>query len=236
MYLLHYLLFGATAIFPYLHFISALLLLVTALIYCLLPTIRDNVQGYSMICFLLCMVIVQTEYGVILVLPFEPHTWCFSKVWISTYFRYASSCWITVMGYNIWTQLKYLIHSINFFFLKKWIIIRGFGRHCSNGPKKITRQQLLKRFGWCSLYAWGVPFILNMAVVIYIRIISGGRTARLCWFGNPVVSHMLSTPNVVLVTANLIFFIPSALKVYGSLRFLKTSVSPVALSKIEKER
>ena len=132
MYLLRYLLFGYNAIYPYLHFVSAFLLLLTVVVYCLLPPLRDNIQGYSMLCFLICMIIVQTEYGVgclniiyvqlsstsvfqnfistiyqvILLIPLEPHTWCFQKVWISTYFRYASSCWITVMGFNIWTQLK----------------------------------------------------------------------------------------------------------------------------------
>lgn len=100
----------------------------------------------------------------------------------------------------------------------------------------MTRPLLLQRFAWCSLYAWGVPLILNLALVIYLQVLSKGHVVKLCWFGNPVVSHLLSTPNVVLVTANLIFFIPSALKVYGSIRFLRTSVSPVALSKIEKER
>lgn len=43
-------------------------------------------------------------------------------------------------------------------------------------------------------------------------------------------------PNVVLVTLNLAFFIPSALKVYGSLKFLRKSVTPVSLSKLEKQR
>ena len=66
-------------IYPSLHFISAFLMLFTFCVYAVLPTLRDNIQGYAMMCFLMCMVIVQTEYGAILSLPLEPHTWCFAK-------------------------------------------------------------------------------------------------------------------------------------------------------------
>lgn len=50
------------------------------------------------------------------------------------------------------------------------------------------------------------------------------------------VRLLMHMPNVVLVTLNLIFFIPSVIKVYGSLKFLKQSVTPVVLSKIERQR
>ena len=66
-------------VFPYTHFFSAGFLLVTLVVYLILPPLRDNIQGLSMICFLFCMLVVQTEYGVILAIPYEPHTWCFPK-------------------------------------------------------------------------------------------------------------------------------------------------------------
>jgi len=71
-------------VFPYTHFFSAGLLLVTLVVYLILPPLRDNIQGLSMICFLFCMLVVQTEYGVILAIPYEPHTWCFPKGKIMT--------------------------------------------------------------------------------------------------------------------------------------------------------
>ncbi|EFX89487.1 hypothetical protein DAPPUDRAFT_233474 [Daphnia pulex] len=178
MKLVRHLLWG---VYSYLHYVSAFFLILTLAVYAIFPPLRDNIQGYSMICFLICMIIVQLEYGILLSLPTEPHTWCFFK-----------------------------------------------------SPRPSNRRDLLIRFALCSVYAWGLPFVLQMAVVIYRD--SLGPPVRLCWFGNPIIKHLLSTPNVILVTANLIFFIPSALKVYGSLRFLKTSVSPVALSKLEKQR
>ncbi|KZS04673.1 Uncharacterized protein APZ42_032310 [Daphnia magna] len=206
MYLLRYLLWG---VYSYLHYISAFFLVLTLLVYLIFPALRDNIQGYSMICFLICMIVVQLEYGILLSLPLEPHTWCFFRTQASNYFRYASSTWITVMGFNIWHQL-------------------------SRGPRSLKKRDLLIRFALCSLYAWGLPLVLQLVVIIYRN--SLGPPVRLCWFGDPIIKHLLSTPNVVLVTANLIFFIPSALKVYGSLRFLKTSVSQVALNKLEKQR
>lgn len=42
-------------IYPALHFISAFFLLCTFCVYAILPPLRDNIQGYSMLCFLLCM-------------------------------------------------------------------------------------------------------------------------------------------------------------------------------------
>lgn len=193
-------------VFPYTHFFSAGLILVTLVVYLILPPLRDNIQGLSMICFLFCMLVVQTEYGVILAIPYEPHTWCFPKgkiiliqlkyvnliisnlVWVSTFFRYASSTWITVMGFNIWSQLRL------FFFLIKFLLKVNkiyFGMN-SNGPRRFTRAELIKRFAWCSLYAWGLAFILNMAVVGYIeelkkrQIMRGGVVSQRCWFGNRV--------------------------------------------------
>lgn len=125
MYILRILLWD---VYSWLHFVSAFFLLITLIVYSIFPTLRDNIQGYSMICFLLCMIVVQTEYGVLLSLPREPHTWCFFKsidllsdqklafitlnqsliilAQASNYFRYASSTWITVMGFNIWYQLR----------------------------------------------------------------------------------------------------------------------------------
>ena len=66
-------------VYSHLHFVSALFLFLTLIVYCIFPALRDNIQGYSMICFLICMIVVQTEYGVLLSLPREPHTWCFFR-------------------------------------------------------------------------------------------------------------------------------------------------------------
>lgn len=76
MYLLRYLLWG---VYSYLHYISAFFLVLTLLVYLIFPALRDNIQGYSMICFLICMIVVQLEYGILLSLPLEPHTWCFFR-------------------------------------------------------------------------------------------------------------------------------------------------------------
>jgi len=76
MYIVRYILWN---IFPYTQFSSGFLLLITLLIYVSFPTLRNNLQGKAMICFLLCMFIVQIEYGALLALPTELHTWCYFK-------------------------------------------------------------------------------------------------------------------------------------------------------------
>lgn len=54
----------------------------------------------------------------------------------------------------------------------------------SRGPKPLKRNEMFKRFAWCSIYAWGVPLVLQMAVLLYRQ--SLGPPVELCWFGNPV--------------------------------------------------
>lgn len=76
MKLVRYLLWG---VYSYLHYVSAFFLILTLAVYAIFPPLRDNIQGYSMISFLICMIIVQLEYGILLSLPTEPHTWCFFK-------------------------------------------------------------------------------------------------------------------------------------------------------------
>lgn len=45
--------------------------------------------------------------------------------------------------------------------------------------------------------------------------------------------NLAQGPNIVLVTGNLIFFIPSAVKIYKSLSFLQSSIPKQSLSKME---
>ena len=115
-------------VYSIINFISALLVLITFLVYLVLPPLRENIQGYSMLCFFFCLIVMHTENGIFLSLKNEPHTWCLNKgdlsivfydviilllytyvqaACVSGYFRLASSTWITVMGYNIWRQLRY---------------------------------------------------------------------------------------------------------------------------------
>lgn len=76
MYIVRYIMWK---IFPYTQFFSGFLLLLTLIVYIAFPTLRNNPQGKAMICFLLSMFIVQMEYGALLALPTEPHTWCYFK-------------------------------------------------------------------------------------------------------------------------------------------------------------
>jgi len=46
----------------------------------------------------------------------------------------------------------------------------------------------------------------------------------------------MAVPNVVLVIFNLVFFVPSAVRVYESLHFLKRSVAHSRINALEKER
>ena len=49
--------------------------------------------------------------------------------------------------------------------------------------------------------------------------------------------NLAQTPNVILVTGNLIFFIPSALKVYKSIGFVRqASIPKHSLDKMERNR
>lgn len=57
--------FGTIRIlFPKICFGSSLFLLLTLIYYCTMPKIRQTLHGYSMICFLFSMLIVQLDIGV----------------------------------------------------------------------------------------------------------------------------------------------------------------------------
>ena len=76
MDLMRWLLYG---VYPYLHYQSAFFLVVCLAIYLSYPQLRNTMHGFTMINFMLCMLVVQVEYGVIYNLPYKPHTWCFAK-------------------------------------------------------------------------------------------------------------------------------------------------------------
>jgi len=52
-------------IYPFLLFFSSFFMLVTMLVYVVLPQLRNSIQGYSMICFLISLICAYLEYGVI---------------------------------------------------------------------------------------------------------------------------------------------------------------------------
>ena len=63
----------------------------------------------------------------------------------------------------------------------------------SRGPRPLNRRDFFIRFTWFSIYAWGLPLVLQMAVVIYRD--SLGPPVRLCWFGNPISKfHVIFIP------------------------------------------
>lgn len=66
-------------VYSIINFISAVLILVTFLVYLLLPPLRDNIQSWSMLCFFFCLFVMHVENGVFLTLRYEPHTWCLNK-------------------------------------------------------------------------------------------------------------------------------------------------------------
>lgn len=66
-------------VYSVINFISATLLLVTFMIYLMIPSLRENIQGYSMLCFFACLIIMHFENGVFLSLRHEPHIWCLNK-------------------------------------------------------------------------------------------------------------------------------------------------------------
>lgn len=66
-------------VYSIINFISAVLVLVTFLVYLMISHLRENIQGYSMLCFFACLIIMHFENGVYLSLRQEPHIWCLNK-------------------------------------------------------------------------------------------------------------------------------------------------------------
>lgn len=66
-------------VYSVINFISASLVFITLLVYLLLPPLRNNIQGCSMICFLACLVVMHLENGIFLAKKYEPHTWCLNR-------------------------------------------------------------------------------------------------------------------------------------------------------------
>ena len=64
---------------PYLSYQSATFLVICIVIYLSIEKLRNSMHGLAMICFMMCMVVVQLEYGTLNLTAFHPHTWCFVK-------------------------------------------------------------------------------------------------------------------------------------------------------------
>jgi len=102
------------------------------------------------------------------------------------------------MGYIIWKQLRIVNIRSN------------------------QQENKVLTFVLYSLYAWGLPFIITTASIIYEYFYP---FTSACWWKSQHVKMFMDVPNITLQLLNNIFFIPSAMHVCKSLKFLNEAVA-----------
>jgi hypothetical protein len=128
--------------------------------------------------------------------------------------------------------------------------------------RRLNKRELMKAYFCRCLYAWGLPLALILISHYYKEYNGCPTKLKRCWSCDSVCNvikitasvnisfnliynsfaitniarNLSQAPNIVLLTGNLIFFIPSAAKIYKSLSFLQGSVPKHALSKVESSR
>ncbi|XP_075985284.1 G-protein coupled receptor Mth2-like [Anticarsia gemmatalis] len=112
------------------------------------------------------------------------------------YFLVASFFWLNVMSFDLW-----------------WTI-RGTRKR-----RDIHRRGELVKFGWYGLYAWGVPALLTMAVVIVDRNQLYGDENdrppfRSCSAENRATVLYTHIPIGIMTAANIVFFILTAYNIW----------------------
>ncbi|KAH8380250.1 hypothetical protein KR009_009684 [Drosophila setifemur] len=174
-------------------------MLLTIAVYLLIPELR-NQHGKSLVCYLMGL---SVGYTTLCVVQFsreiEPDSMaCKSFGYTSYTFFMAAYLWLNVISFDLW--------------------------HNFRGTRGINRFQEKKRFLFYSLYAWGLAVVF-LAFTLYAQEISdwpyylkpgiGGGT--FCWLDMTSWSALIYFygPILVIVVANTVMFIMTAVKIHG---------------------
>ncbi|KAJ6642045.1 G-protein coupled receptor Mth2 [Pseudolycoriella hygida] len=189
---------------PYGMFISVPFLIVTILVYTILPELR-NVHGKSLVCYLLGLIVGYVTLGWIKLNGSEyvEPVLCRSLGYI-VYFAFISAFfWLSVISFDLWWNFRHFVALV------------------TSGMHGISKFADFKKFLVYSAYAWGST-IFMVALCYLIDASSSissayqpGMGAETCFLKKSRLSEFLYLylPIILIMTSNSTFFILTALKI-----------------------
>lgn len=169
---------------------SIIFLVATALIYSLLPELRD-VQGKSIINFCICLAIGLLVLVIMKLMTYYDMGWCAVRGFLAYYFLIAAFFWSNAIAIQV----------------------------LLNTRRPATLDYSWREFKWYMIYAWGCPTVLTvcMAIVNFHpgRHQKPGIGLNHCWFFNKSQQwyYMYSIISILLA-ANICIFIYTSLLIW----------------------
>ncbi|XP_023940388.2 G-protein coupled receptor Mth2 [Bicyclus anynana] len=172
------------SILGYCMLVSVLFLMLTVIVYCVLPEMRD-LQGKSIINFCASLALGLGILGVLkLDIPYSDMGLCAARGFFIYFFLIASFFWTNAISIQILLNLR-----------RPTITDYGW-----------------KTFIWYALYAWGCPTVLTVAMAI-VNFLPGyhrkpGIGLNTCWFYNMRVQwHYMYSVMTILILTNICIFL-----------------------------
>uniref|UniRef100_A0A182IR24 G-protein coupled receptors family 2 profile 2 domain-containing protein n=1 Tax=Anopheles atroparvus TaxID=41427 RepID=A0A182IR24_ANOAO len=175
--------------------LSVPFLLLTFFVYACIPELR-NMHGKSLMCYVLGLSVGYTVLSLVQLRVFP-----------------GSSMSCLISGYIV-----YFSFMVSFF----WLNVMSFDIYWTFKGVKGVRSTETKKFLFYSLYAWGVPILMVIAVItvdntdwlpVYLRPQFG--TTRCLFIENKLIEFVyLYLPLLILVFMNVVFFVVTALRIY----------------------
>ncbi|XP_062550724.1 G-protein coupled receptor Mth2-like isoform X3 [Armigeres subalbatus] len=165
-------------------------LIATLLIYACIPELR-NIHGKSLICYIFALT---NSFVVLLIMHFRSNIIpCEAQGYMLYFFVLVAFFWLNVMCFDIF-----------------WTFSSG-----------VVIKNERKRFLYYSLYAWGCPLIAVVLVAVFenteliVEHLRPGFGINNCWFYTDKMVQFLYLylPLLVLIAANLYFFIVTAVRI-----------------------
>ncbi|GLH02122.1 G-protein coupled receptor Mth2 [Gryllus bimaculatus] len=186
------------AVYPATMAVSCVLLLVTFLVYAVLPDLR-NFPGHVLMSYVPSLLVGYVFNGIVRIFPAQiSDDFCISAAFIIYFAFLASFFWLNVMCLDIWWTFS------------------GF-----RPMRGSVKEREHKKFIIYSLYCWGSPLIMLIICMVmdlhpdipdsYIK---PGFGELKCWFKSNLGNFIyFSGPIAILIICNIILFILTAVKI-----------------------
>jgi len=184
--------------YPYFMFVSAGCLILTFVIYAVIPELR-NVHAVTVMCYVISLAVMFISLGTIqLATRSINDLLCISLAQIAHFSFLSTFTWLNVTSFDTW-----------------W----SFRHPTSSEPGPQWNRNSKRRCLMYSLYAWGVPScIVIMGEILDLFTDLGPKFGQVsCWFSdNTALAVNLYIPIGVLITGNIVFFILTIILLCGN--------------------
>lgn len=172
--------------------ISAVFLLITLIVYLLVPELRD-LQGKCLMFSMLSLCIAYISLAILQLHSTNfSFTTCVSQAFFTYFWTLAAFFWLNIVSYNVWRS----------------VILHHF---------RASDNQM---FFWCCVYGWGGP-LLFLVVALATHHLPGDNIIRpnfgvsTCWFDGPAEKWTyFYGPVAVLLFCNSVFFVWTAWRLW----------------------